>query len=162
MKEFDELYNLYSEGVYKYLVYLTGNLSVAEELLQETFFQAFKNISKFRGESKISTWLYGIARNTYLKNYNREKKYNLCHIDDFKDHINSGELLDSNYERKEILREILCEINKLDFECKQVILLRISGDLSFKDIGEILGKSENWARVTFHRTKIKLRKEMEL
>ncbi|WP_017415813.1 RNA polymerase sigma factor [Clostridium tunisiense] len=162
MKEFDELYNLYSEGVYKYLVYLTGNLSVAEDLLQETFFQAFKSINKFKGESKISTWLYGIARNTYLKNYNREKKYNLCHIDDFKDHINSGELLDSNYERKETLREILCEINKLDFESKQVVLLRISGDLSFKDIGEILGKSESWARVTFHRTKIKLRKEMEL
>lgn len=162
MKEFKELYNLYSEGVYKYLVYLTGNLSVAEDLLQETFFQAFKYINKFKGESKISTWLYGIARNTYLKNYNREKKYNLCHIDDFKDHINSGELLDSNYERKETLREILCEINKLDFESKQVVLLRISGDLSFKDIGEILGKSESWARVTFHRTKIKLRKEMEL
>ncbi len=162
MKEFDELYNLYSEGVYKYLVYLTGNLSVAEDLLQETFFQAFKSINKFKGESKVSTWLYGIARNTYLKNYNREKKYNLCHIDDFKEYINSGELLDSNYERKETLREILCEINKLDFESKQVVLLRISGDLSFKDIGEILGKSESWARVTFHRTKIKLRKEMEL
>lgn len=162
MKEFDELYNLYSQGVYKYLVYLTGNLSVAEELLQETFFQAFKNINKFKGESKISTWLYGIARNTYLKNYNREKKYNLCHIDELNNHLNYEEPLDSNYEKKETIKEVLCEINKLDFECKQVVLLRISGDLSFKDIGEILGKSENWARVTFHRTKIKLRKEMEL
>ena len=162
MKEFDELYNLYSEGVYKYLVYLTGNLFVAEELLQETFFQAFKNINKFKGESKISTWLYGIARNTYLKNYNSEKKHNLCLVDELNNHLNYEEPLDSNYEKKETIKEVLCEINKLDFECKQVVLLRVIGELSFKDIGKILCKSENWARVTFHRTKIKLRKEMEL
>lgn len=137
MKEFDELYNLYSEGGYKYLVYLTGNLSVTEEFLQETFFQAFKNINKFKGESKISTWLYGIARNAYLKNYNREKKHNLCHIDELNNHLNYEEPLDSNYEKKETIKEVLCEINKLDFECKQVALLRVIGELSFKDIGEI-------------------------
>lgn len=162
MKEFDELYKMYSEGVYKYLAYLTGDLSVAEELLQETFFQAFKNINKFRGESKISTWIYGIARNIYLKNYSREKKYNLCHIDELRNHLNNEQLLEYNYERKETIREVLWEINKLDYDSKQVVLLRASNDLSFKDIGEILGKSEGWARVTFHRSKIKLRKEIEL
>ncbi|EQB89569.1 RNA polymerase sigma-70 factor (ECF subfamily) [Clostridium punense] len=162
MREFDNLYKEYSEGIFKYLIYLTGNKSSAEELLQETFFQAFKSINRFKGESKISTWLYSIARNVYLKQYSKNKKYNICELNEFSSYINPQDLLETNYERKETLREVLKKISNLDFDSRQVVLFRVVNELSFKDIGDILGKSENWARVTFHRVKVRLRKEIEL
>lgn len=162
MREFDDLYKEYSEGIFKYLIYLTGSKSSAEELLQETFFQAFKSINRFKGESKISTWLYSIARNVYLKQYSKNKKYNICELNELSSYINPQDLLETNYERKETLREVLKKISNLDFDSRQVILFRVVNELSFKDIGDILGKSENWARVTFHRVKVRLRKEIEL
>lgn len=75
MDKFMNLYNLYKNQIYKYLYYLSRDSSISEELLQETFIRVYKSISNFRGDSKVSTWIYGIVRNVYLTNYSKEKKY---------------------------------------------------------------------------------------
>lgn len=161
MKEFSELYRLYSEKIYKYLLYLTCNKHDAEELLQETFFQAFKSISRFKGESSISTWLFSIARNVYLKKYNGDKKRKeiSLEVEDIKVIVKSP--LDELEEKEEVNR-ILKAINILDEPYRQVVILRSLNELSFREIGDILNKNENWVRVTFYRGKVKLGKELNL
>lgn len=161
MKEFSELYRLYSEKIYKYLLYLTCNKYDAEELLQETFFQAFKSISRFKGESSISTWLFSIARNVYLKKYNGDKKRNETYLE-FENIIGGTKSPLEELEDKEEESRILKAINLLDEPYRQVVILRSLNELSFREIGDILNKNENWARVTFYRGKVKLGKELEL
>ena len=158
MREFNELYKEYSNGIYKYLYYLTGNKDDSEELLQETFLQAFRSIEKFRGDCSVSTWLYAIAKNCYYK-YLRKKK----------DHIsldNIEEIRDSNtpeieLEKLQEISRVRHAVRSLDEPFKEVVILRSINELSFKDIGYILQKNENWARVTFHRAKAKLGKELK-
>ena len=111
--DIDKIYKEYFETVYKYLLYLTHNEDLSEELTQETFFKAIKNMSSFKENCHISTWLIQIAKN------------------------------------------LLDEIHK------QVVFLRISGELSFKEIGLLLNQTENWARVTFYRAKNKLMKGVD-
>ncbi|MBU3105609.1 RNA polymerase sigma factor [Clostridium gasigenes] len=159
MKEFSELYRLYSEKIYKYLLYLTCNKHEAEELLQETFFQAFKSISRFKGESSISTWLFSIARNVYLKKYNDDKKRDEISLE-LENIIGVTKSPLDELEAKEEECRILKAINLLDETYRQVVILRSLNELSFREIGEILNKNENWARVTFYRGKVKLGKEL--
>lgn len=159
MKEFSQLYRLYSEKIYKYLLYLTCNKHEAEELLQETFFQAFKSISRFKGESSISTWLFSIARNVYLKKYNDDKKRDETSLE-LENIIGVAKSPLDELEAKEDERRILKAINLLDDTYRQVVILRSLNELSFREIGEILNKNENWARVTFYRGKVKLGKEL--
>lgn len=159
MKEFSEIYRLYSDKIYKYLLYLTCNKHDAEELLQETFFQAFKSIARFKGESSISTWLFSIARNVYLKKYNVDKKRNETSLE-VENIIVVTKLPLDELEEKEGVLSILKAINLLDEPYRQVVILRSLNELSFREVGEILNRNENWARVTFYRGKAKLGKEL--
>lgn len=147
--------------VYGYLLTLTSsNYDLAEELTQETFFRAIKNINRFKGEAKVSTWLCQIAKFTfwqYLDKRNRSKEVLFCDSPD----IPSLELVEETYQRQETNRALYDAIDKLDAGTRDVMLYRINGDLSFKEIGELMGKTENWARVTFYRGKQHLGKEMK-
>jgi len=144
-----------------YLLTLTGaNYDLAEELTQETFFRAIKNISKFKGESKVSTWLCQIAKYTfwqYLDKNNRSKEVLICESPE----MPSLELVEEIYQKQETNRALYEAIGKLDKLTRDVMLYRITGDLSFKEIGELMGKTENWARVIFFRGKQRLGKEMK-
>ena len=147
--------------VYGYLLTLTSsNYDLAEELTQETFFRAIKNINRFKGEAKVSTWLCQIAKFTFwqfLDKRNRSKEVLLSDSPD----IPSLELVEETYQRQETNRALYDAIDKLDAGTRDVMLYRINGDLSFKEIGELMGKTENWARVTFYRGKQRLGKEMK-
>lgn len=147
--------------VYGYLLTLTSsNYDLAEELTQETFFRAIKNINRFKGEAKVSTWLCQIAKFTfwqYLDKRNRSKEVLFSDSPD----IPSLELVEETYQRQETNRALYDAIDKLDSGTRDVMLYRINGDLSFKEIGELMGKTENWARVTFYRGKQRLGKEMK-
>lgn len=161
MEEFNEIYRLYSKGIYKYLLYLTGNHHLAEDLLQETFYNAFKGISRFKGNSKISTWLYAIAKNTYLTELSKNKRMDTVLLDELDNHVIDSDMPDTIFESKDNIRAIIAAIKKFDENYKQVMVLRITSTLSFREIGEMLGKNENWARITFYRAKLKLKEEME-
>lgn len=161
MKEFDDLYSLYSKSIYKYLFYLTGDHHLSEDLLQETFFNAFKAIDKFQGKSKVSTWLYTIAKNAYLKEINKNKKTDVVFSEEIiLDQIDL-DMPEVIVESKDNVKAIISAIRRLEENYRQVILLRSIGELSFRDIGELLNKNENWARITFYRAKLKLKQEME-
>lgn len=157
-KEIEEMYKNNLNTVYKFLYCQTNDRSLAEELTQETFYQAIKGIDKFRGECSISTWLCQIAKNLYYKDLSKRKKRN---EELLYENITSND----NVERECIDRiekvELFRLMHELDETTKEVMYLRLSGDLQFSEIADILGKTENWARVTYYRGKQKLLKGRE-
>ncbi len=158
----DKLYKNYSMLVYNYLYSLSKDRELAEELTQETFYKAIKNIKKFEGNSKVSTWLCQIAKNEWRTYVAKESKLKQIPIEDenYIDKLILENTAETDVEEKEAVLNLYKEIHKLDQKTKEVIYLRIKGDLSFKEIGEILGESEEWARITYYRGKIKLKEEL--
>lgn len=152
MDELTEIYEQHAEQVYKYLITLCRNADLAEELTQETFYQAVRSIDNYNGQCKMSVWLCQIAKHTYYKYVDRQvKQTNQIHT---AEQITS---LEGDFIGNENKIELFRIIHLLDEPYKEVVLLRLLGDLSFKEIGEIHQKKENWARVTFYRAKLKLR-----
>lgn len=132
----------------------TNNEDIAEELTQETFFQAVQCIDKFKGNSSILTWLCGIAKNVWLKDLRKRQK--TVSIEDNIPEITNKEHMDVQWEQKEILQLI----HGMDEPVREVMYLRLISNLTFAEIGEIIGKTENWTRVTFYRGKQKIVKEI--
>lgn len=158
MQNIEEIYKENFDIVYKYIFCLTNNKYIAEEITQDTFAIAVKEIKKFRGECKISVWLCQIAKNQWYKELKRLKKNKIIPLDNIEETI-SDENIEELILEKDEKNELLKKIQKLDKTSKKVIFLRISGELSFKEIGKIMGKSENWARVTYYRGKQKLKED---
>lgn len=150
----------YYQTVYGYLITITGgNYDLAEELTQETFYRAIKNAKQFRGECKMSTWLCQIAKYTFyqhLDKKNRRKEVSM----DAAIEVAMEQQIEREYISNEQKLEIYKKIQSFESPTKDVLMLRLSGELSFREIGEILGKTENWARVTFYRGKQMLGKEL--
>ncbi|NYB73554.1 sigma-70 family RNA polymerase sigma factor [Sedimentibacter hydroxybenzoicus DSM 7310] len=155
----DELYNEYFQTVFKYLFCLTHDVDLSEELTQETFCQAIKTYDKFRGDCKISVWLCQISKHLWYKELNKRKKNISCPIDEISDSLESKEHVESLILINESKVELFQKLQSLDEKTREVMYLRLTGELSFKEIGEILNKNETWARVTFYRAKQKLAKE---
>ena len=154
--DIEKLYKEHAKAIYKYLMCLTNDSDLSEDLTQETFYQAAKGIDKFRGNCKISVWLCQIAKYLY---YNHVKKQRIKEIplDDLQDYWRDSENVEKTIVDKISLEEVFKQINNLDSTTKEVIILRVKGGLSFKEIGDIFNQTENWARVTFYRGKQKLK-----
>ena len=156
MQNIEKIYEEYFEIVYKYLFCLTHNSDISEELTQETFYRAVKKISTYKGECKMSVWLCQIAKNLWYDECRKNKKIRQV-SEEYLINIEN----DSSAEEKVILNdekiELYIRMQKLDENTREVIYLRITGELSFKEIGIIMNKTENWARVTFYRGKNKLK-----
>ena len=159
MQNIEQIYKEYFETVKRYLFCLTHDNDIAEEITQETFYRAVKKINTVKGECKISVWLCQIAKNIWYNELKKNKKREEIIKDNF-----TFETIENQLENiiisKESKLEIYKKIQKLDEKTRNVMYLRITGELSFKEIGTILNKTENWARVTFYRGKEKL-KEIE-
>lgn len=156
MTEFEEVYRLYFRDVYRYCLALTRDEQMAEEVTQETFFKALGAIDKFDGKCKIYVWLCQIAKNTYFTMHSRDKRQGIL----------SEEPADwENLEEKLLSKESAFEIHRilhaLDEPYKEVFSLRTFGELPFRQIGELFGKTESWARVTYHRAKLKIKEELQ-
>ncbi|MBU5312700.1 sigma-70 family RNA polymerase sigma factor [Tissierella carlieri] len=155
--EFEEIYSEYFKDVYRYVLCLSKNESIAEDITQETFFKALKNIDSFKGNCKMSVWLCQIAKNSYFS-YLKKKQNNFESIEDIAD------VFDSGFEQILVDDESVFEIHKilhnLEEPYKEVFTLRFFGDLSFSKIAELFGKTESWARVTYHRARIKLKEKL--
>ena len=156
MLSMEDVYREHSHMVYQYLLSLSHDADLAEELTQETFYQAIRRIDYFNAESKVSTWLCGIAKNLFYAYLRKHPP---------------TEILDENSTLcKSAESEVMSSLDKMDLlkqihlliePGREVIHLRLYGNLSYAEIGEIMGKSENWARVTFYRAKEQLRKELQ-
>ncbi len=157
--EYQEIYERYFKDVYLYVLTLTGNEDLAEEICQETFFKALKSIDKYKGKCKIYTWLCQIAKNTFYNHIKKESK-NISLYD-----VELDIKSDSNIEENLILAEDSDRAHKilhtLKEPYKEVFTLRVFAELSFKQIGEIFSKSDSWARVVYYRAKNKIMEELK-
>lgn len=159
MQNIEEMYNKYSEIVYKYVFCLTGNEDTAEEIVQETFLVAVRDINKFRGECKISTWLCQISKYIWYKRLKKEKKETPLNI--LQDSILIEDSIEENFCDKESKIQLFKKLQELDEDTKNVMYLRIFGNFEYSEIAEIMNKTSNWARVVFFRGKQKLKEEMD-
>ena len=161
MQDIEEIYQKYAGIVYKYIFCLTENENLAEEIVQETFCVAIKNINKFKGESKISTWLCQIAKYIWYEKLRKQKKQKEIPIDELENMVLLENFVEEEIFQKEDKLELFKKIQKLDEQTRNVMYLRILGDLSYEEIGEVMGKTSNWARVVFFRGKQKIKEENE-
>lgn len=157
MQSLEEIYKIYSKKVFLFLLSKTDNEQLAEELTQETFFQAVQCIDGFKGNSSILTWLCGIAKNVWLKYLRKHPE--VLSLDE--SILERTETQDKNekivsWDQKEVLQLIHC----MNEPMREVMYLRLVSNLSFAEIGEILGRTENWTRVTFFRGKQIIVKEI--
>ena len=157
MQDIGQIYEEYFETVYKYLFCLTHNNDIAEELTQETFYRAVEKINTYKGDCKISVWLCQIAKHLWFDYCRKNKKTINIQENLFNEQSTNvtEESIISNDEKISLYKKM----QNLDEKTREVIYLRITGELSFKEIGTILNKTENWARVTFYRGKTKLKED---
>lgn len=153
MEDYQEIYSLYCQDVYKYVLALSRDPSLAEEITQEAFFKALKSLDSFQGQCKLYVWLCQIAKNTYLSYLKKHKE------------PEKEETLTSSLEEmmldKESVFLIHQALHNLPEPYKEVFSLRVLGELSFRQIGLLFGKTENWARVTYHRARLTIKEELE-
>ena len=155
-----EMYEENAKAVYKYLFCLTHNADLAEDLTQETFYQAAKRIDGFRGECKISVWLCQISKRLWYKELERQKRQEIP-LSEMAQEPQSFEHIENDYLLNVEKVEVFRMLHRFDETTREVMYLRLTGELSFAEIGSIMGKTENWARVTFYRGKQKLMKGRE-
>ena len=155
MPDIDAVYREYFTDVYKYLISLCRDPSIAEELTQETFFKALKALDTFKGDCTVYSWLCQIAKNTYFSHHKKQKRTLPEPEETFAGSIEQG------FIRKDDARRLHRILHHLEEPYKEVFTLRTFGELPFAQIGELFGKTESWARVTYHRAKLKIREEME-
>lgn len=156
MLEIEQLYQMYKEDVFRYLVSLTHNPALSEDLLSEIFVIAIRRIGTYRGDASIKTWLFGIARNVWLQQLRRQNK----DIDSsalFEIYVTDG--IEQAFIDKEIIKRINELLGEKDERTKQIIYMRSEG-YAFAEIGKKLGISENSARVIEFRTKRWLKEKL--
>ncbi len=151
------LYETCYMRVFSYLMTLAGDRSLAEELTQETFYRAFTRQREFRGESDEVTWLCAIAKNLFVDEQRRSSRRGEI-PEDLPDHAKS---VAKTVEDRDSSFRIHLILHEMEDPYKEVFELRIFGELSFREIGTIFGKTENWARVTYHRARIKLQERLD-
>ncbi len=168
MNSFKEIYEASAQKVYRFLLRLTGNIDLAEELTSETFYQAFLHIGKFRGECSIDTWLCQIAKNCYYKELKRNKKLDLEEMEQVleKQQLENGMefLIETGFQSVEDRQTALALhkiLHTLEEPYREVFSLRVFGELQFKEIAAIFNKSNSWAKMTYYRAKAKLIEKME-
>lgn len=156
MQDMEEIYKQYSKTVYKYIFCLSnGNSDLAEEITAETFAVAVERVNEFKGNCKISVWLCQIAKFLWYKELKKKNKIQYEQLENMEDNQKVEDALIEKEEKLQLFKEIQC----LDEKTKDVMYLRLMGNLSFIEIAEVMGKTPNWARVTYYRGKQKIKEE---
>ena len=153
MTNFEELYNTYFNDVYLYILRLSADEHIAEEITSDTFFKAMKSIDGFRGDCDVRVWLCQIAKNsfyTYVKKKNRTSEIDDEVMQEIPDHSPNAA---DQYIRREEVDRIQKILHTIGEPYKEVFMWRVFAQLSFKQIGRIFEKNENWACVTYHRAR---------
>lgn len=158
MTELEKIYDSYFKDVFLYIYSLSGNKHIAEDVTSETFVKAIKSIDSFKGDCDIRVWLCQIAKNTYYS-YLRKNKglVSMNSIPEQEDNLDIEKRISMSEESMRI-HQIL---HNLEEPYKEVFTLRVFGELSFKQIASLFGKSDNWACVTFRRAKNKIKERLE-
>ena len=165
MQSMDEIYQEYAKTVYRFLLSRTRSEDLAEELTQETFCQAIRTSGRYDGSSKVSTWLLGIAKNVLLSYRRKHPPEESIEEAALKAETAGDSALQTESAEDAAIRsaarvELLRKLHGLKEPEREIVYLRVYGGLSFREIGDVFSKTENWARVTFYRAKEALRKEL--
>ena len=152
MRGFEELYHTQGKPVYRFLLALTGDESQAEELLQETFYQAFLHIDRFEGRSSLYTWLCCIGKNAWLHECRRRSRYADTPYEELALEDPAPTPEDSML-RREQAKALRRAVQRLEDPQREVFILHAFGGLKLKEIAALHQKSESWARVTYFRAR---------
>ncbi len=157
----DVIYREYANTVKRFLVSLSGNFDLAEDLTQETFYQAYKSIHRYNGKCKMSVWLCQIGKHIYFDYLKKEKHIQKIEIENLEIFATKNNV-EERYLVKEEIQELLFAVQQAKKTYGQVFWLRAYEEMTFKEIGEVFDKSENWARVNYYRAKEWIRERMRL
>ena len=152
MIDFEEVYRDYLEDVYRFSLALCRDPVLAEELTQETFYQAVRSIDRFNGSCKVSVWLCQIAKHLWYQHLRKRKPEEPLPEDGL-----PGPSAEEDVLTRQGHLDLLRQIHALPPSTREVVYLRAFGGLSFREIGDVLGRTETWARVTFYRGKERLK-----
>ena len=152
MATFQDIYQEYGKPVYRFLLTLTGSADWAEELLQETFYQAFLHIDRFEGRSSVYTWLCQIGKNAWLKECRRHRRLDGRDWQEIELTDDKAPPEDTAIHREEYAR-VRQAVFKLEEPYREVFIMHVFGEISLKEIAAQHGKSESWARVTYLRAR---------
>lgn len=156
MQDTEELYREYSTQVYKFVFSLCHHHLLAEEITQETFYRAVKSIHRYDGTCKVYVWLCQIAKHVWYQELDKQKRRPSDTLED--PSLTDSYTTESQFILAQDKMELFKQLHLLDPNTKEVLYLRLTGEFTFREIGEILGRDETWARVTFYRGKQKLMK----
>jgi RNA polymerase sigma-70 factor (ECF subfamily) len=155
--DFETIYREHFSDVYKYILSVSRNEAIAEEVTQETFFKALRNIEAFNGSCKLYVWLCQIAKHTYFSLYRKRKRYAA--------RIDADAPVETDVETDFLDKDAAQRFHRLLHELKEpykeVFTLRVFGELPFSHIGELFGKTDSWARLVFYRAKKRLQEALK-
>lgn len=161
MRDMDEIYREYAKPVYRFLLRMSHDDDLSEELTAETFYQALKSINRYNGECKMDVWLCQIAKHLWFRELEKRKKHRTVDLEETENEPDDGPSPETVLTGSEATLELYRHMQRLDPVTREVMYLRLIGDLGYREIGEILGKTETWARVTYYRGKEKMKKGRE-
>ena len=159
--DMDAVYQEYANLVYRFLYVHTHDAQWSQELLQETFLRAISSISRYDGSCKLSVWLCQVARHVLYQELRKRKRVDFAELSEYLPDASAPEG-EAQVLKQENKIELYQAVHHLPEQEREVVLYRITGELSFREIGAILGKSENWCRTVFYRAKQKIKKELKI
>ncbi len=159
-QDFKTIYEHFFHDVYLFVLAMSRDPQIAEEITQETFFKALKEMDHFRGDCSAKTWLCQIAKNLYISYTRKNKPVKTEDFTQLESHPASENTEDICIQKDEAL-SIYKVLHLLDEPYKEVFTLRTLGELSYREISDIFGKQESWARVTYYRARAKIRKQLD-
>ena len=159
--EFEQIYSTYFKSVYLYVMQVSGNEHIAEEITSETFFKAINSIDSFRGDCDMRVWLCQIAKNTYFSYLKKNKKVLSIDESDLQNVADPDAGIDVQIGEQEEARLIRKILHDMSDPYKEVFMWRVFGELSFKEIADLYGKTDNWACVTYHRARKMIQSRLE-
>lgn len=160
--EFEKIYSTYFNDVFRYIRRLSGNEHIAEEITVDTFFKAMNSIDSFRGDCDIRVWLCQIAKNSYLSYLKKSGRIDNIEDAELLNIADPNETVEEKFVRHDEAVQIQKVLHDIPDPYKEVFMWRVFSELSFKQIGQIFGKSENWACVTYHRARNKIKERLEV
>lgn len=157
MDDIEKAYTEHAKDVYRYLLSLSRSEDLAEELTQETFFRAMRTIRSYDGSCKLSVWLCQIAKHLWYQWLDKHARHEQVELTD---QIPARHSTEGSALLRMEKTALYSAIHRLPEPMRELVHMRLTGEFSFAEIGEIMGKSENWARTTFYRAKLKIIDEM--
>ncbi|WP_202412482.1 RNA polymerase sigma factor [Halobacillus litoralis] len=156
--QLEDIYHTYFKDVFLYAYSLSGDKHISEDITSETFMKALTSLHSFRGDSDIRVWLCQIAKNSYYSYLRKKKSF----VDfDSVPESTSGDNVEHEIANSEASMKVHETIQNLKEPYKKVFTLRVFGERSFKQIGQLFAKSDNWACVTYHRAREKIKARLE-